>query len=74
MKKQIAALLAGVLVVFFTACSTPDFSPSAGASSAPKASGSRIVTDSTGRKVEIAETVNRIVCVNVGALRYTCYM
>ena len=34
----------------------------------------RTITDSAGRTVTIPETVERIVCVNVGALRYTCYM
>ena len=36
--------------------------------------GIRTITDSTGRTVTIPETVESIVCVNVGALRYTCYM
>ena len=36
--------------------------------------GTRTITDSTGRTVTILETVESIVCVNVGALRYTCYM
>jgi len=34
----------------------------------------RIIVDGKQRKVEIPETVERIVCVGVGALRYTCYM
>lgn len=38
------------------------------------AEGTRTITDSAGRAVTIPETVERIVCVNVGALRYTCYM
>lgn len=37
-------------------------------------SGTRTLTDSAGRKVTIPAQVERIVCVNVGALRYTCYM
>ena len=36
--------------------------------------GTRTITDSAGRTVTIPETVESIVCVNVGALRYTCYM
>ena len=35
---------------------------------------SRIITDGAGRQVEVPETVESIVCVGVGALRYTCYM
>ena len=34
----------------------------------------RVITDGAGRQVEIPETVDSIVCVGVGALRYTCYM
>ena len=34
----------------------------------------RTITDSMNRKVEIPEKVNSIVCVGVGALRYSCYM
>ena len=34
----------------------------------------RIITDCAGRRVEIPERVESIVCVGVGALRYTCYM
>ena len=35
---------------------------------------SRIITDGAGRQVEIPEKVESIVCVGVGALRYTCYV
>ena len=35
---------------------------------------SRIITDGAGRQVEIPENVESVVCVGVGALRYTCYM
>lgn len=34
----------------------------------------RIITDSTGRDLEIPSRVESIVCVGVGALRYSCYM
>ena len=34
----------------------------------------RIITDSTGRDGEIPSRVESIVCVGVGALRYSCYM
>ena len=34
----------------------------------------RTITDSAGRTVSIPETVKSVVCVGVGALRYTCYM
>ncbi|MBS6194958.1 MAG: iron ABC transporter substrate-binding protein [Clostridiales bacterium] len=34
----------------------------------------RIITDGAGRQVEIPETVESIICLNVSTLRYTCYM
>ena len=34
----------------------------------------RTITDGAGRQVEVPETVETIVCVGVGALRYTCYV
>lgn len=34
----------------------------------------RIITDSLNRQVEVPQEVESIVCVGVGALRYTCYM
>ena len=34
----------------------------------------RTITDCAGRQVEVPEKVESIVCVGVGALRYTCYM
>ncbi len=34
----------------------------------------RRITDGAGREVTVPEKVERIVCVGVGALRYTCYM
>ena len=34
----------------------------------------RGITDAAGRQVEVPEKVASIVCVGVGALRYTCYM
>lgn len=36
--------------------------------------GMRTVTDSEGRQVEIPEKVEKVACIGVGALRYTCYM
>ncbi len=37
-------------------------------------SGDRTMIDGAGRTVAIPDTVERIACVGVGALRYTCYM
>ena len=36
--------------------------------------GDRTITDSAGRRVSLPETIKSVVCVGVGALRYTCYM
>ena len=48
----------------------------AGCTTAPAQSqnGDRTVTDALGRQVTVPETVESIVCVGVGALRYSCYM
>jgi len=65
MKKTIALLLSLLLCIgLLTAC---------GAEQAASAS-TRTITDGAGRAVEVPETVKSIVCVGVGALRYTCYM
>ena len=34
----------------------------------------RVITDGMDRQVSVLETVKSVVCVGVGALRYTCYM
>ena len=34
----------------------------------------RIITDAAGRQVQVPEKVESIICVGVGALRYTCYV
>ncbi len=62
MKKWIAFLLAVAACLCLTAC---------GGSSL---TGERTIVDSEGREVAVPETVESIVCVGVGALRYTCYM
>ena len=65
MKKIVALLLSAFLCLsLFVGCSTT------GANSG----NNRIITDGANRKVEIPEKIESIVCVGVGALRYTCYM
>ena len=65
MKKYLAFLLAVVICLsLLNGCG-------AGANTAQN---TRTITDGAGRQVEIPETVGSIVCVGVGALRYTCYM
>jgi len=65
MKRIIALLMVAIFCLgLFAGCSKP----------AENADKTRTITDAKGREVEIPETVKSIVCVGVGALRYTCYM
>ena len=65
MKKQIAILLAAALCLGLLAgCGTGGTGMQSG----------RTITDGAGRQVTVPEKVESIVCVGVGALRYTCYM
>ena len=62
--KKIAAFLLAALICLLTGCAaTPAVTEN-----------TRIITDVQGRQVEVPQTVESIVCVGVGALRYTCYM
>ena len=64
MKKIVSLTLIVVLCLgIFAGCVTPENSSSY-----------RTITDFKGRQVQIPDTVETIVCVGVGALRYTCYM
>lgn len=63
MKKLFVLCLTAVLLLFLCACGVEQNN-----------SGQRIVKDSAGREVELPEKVESVVCVGVGALRYTCYM
>jgi len=65
MKKIIALILTAVVCIGLLAgCGAPGTGNSA----------TRTLTDGAGRQVEVPEKVESIVCVGVGALRYTCYM
>ena len=65
MKKVISLLLAVLLCLgLFAGCGT-DHTVS---------NGTRTITDSLGRQVKVPEKVESIVCVGVGALRYSCYV
>ena len=62
--KKITAFLLAALICLLTGCGA-----------APESNeNTRIITDAQGRQVEVPQTVESIVCVGVGALRYTCYM
>ena len=63
MKKIVAFILLVVLSLSLcTGCVTPENN------------NTRIITDHQQRQVAVPETVRSVVCVGVGALRYTCYM
>ena len=65
MKKITALLLAAVIGIGLTAgCGTTEANNG----------NTRTITDGALRQVEVPETVESIVCVGVGALRYTCYL
>ena len=65
MKKIVALILAAVTCLCMLAgCRAGDFG----------VQNSRIITDGAGRQVEVPEKVESVVCVGVGALRYTCYV
>ena len=65
MKKIIALILAAVTCVGLLA----------GCGAAGTINGDmRAITDGAGRQVHVPEKVESIVCVGVGALRYTCYV
>lgn len=64
MKKTIALILTAVISLsLFAGCASPETN-----------SNTRNITDGKGRQVTVPEKVTSIVCVGVGALRYTCYM
>ena len=64
--KRITAFILAVVACFglLAGCST----------GAANAHNGRTITDGAGRQVEIPENVQSVVCVGVGALRYTCYV
>lgn len=65
MKKILAWILTGVICLGLLAgCGTGK----------DKNKNGRTITDGAGRQVEVPEKVESIVCVGVGALRYTCYV
>lgn len=86
MKKLIALLMTLVLLLGLCACgqentpvtTAPAAQTTAAAvetTSAPETTPEvRTIVDGNGREVEIPYTVESIVCVGVGALRYTCYV
>ena len=84
MKKIVTLLLMLSMLLAMAACaSTPEAAPTASQADETTAASTvseetaperRLITDGMDRNVEIPYSVERIVCVGVGALRYTCYV
>lgn len=84
MKKIVTMLLMLSMLLMLAACAgAPEAAPTASQADKTTAASTvseetapetRIITDSMDRNVEIPYSVERIVCVGVGALRYTCYV
>lgn len=72
MKKYSILFLSAMMIFILSACQSKAL-PVAPASDKAETE-VRTITDGAGRRVEIPAQIHRIVCVNVGALRYTCYM
>lgn len=64
MKRIVALLLTVVYLSALAGCGT----------TGENTGNTRIITDGADRQVEVPEKVESIVCVGVGALRYTCYV
>lgn len=62
------------MVFLWAACADAPASARPTSSVSASTSGTRLITDGAWRQVEVPETVESVVCVGVGALRYTCYM
>lgn len=84
MKKIVTMLLMLSMLLAMAACAgAPEAAPAASQAEETTAANTvsqgtapetRTITDSMDRNVEIPYSVERIVCVGVGALRYTCYV
>lgn len=84
MKKIVTMLLMLSMLLMLAACAgAPEATPTASQADETTAASTvseettperRVITDSMDRNVEIPYSVERIVCVGVGALRYTCYV
>ena len=84
MKKIVTLLLMLSMLLTMAACaSAPEAPPTASQADETTAANTvseetaperRVITDGMDRNVEIPYSVERIVCVGVGALRYTCYV
>ena len=74
LKKCSALALALALGFSLAGCANAPASARPTSTVSANAGGTRLITDGAWRQVEVPETVDSVVCVGVGALRYTCYM
>ena len=75
MKRIFALLLAILMVVSMIACEkAPQDNNTTDEPKVPVENGVWTITDAKNRQVEVPVKVKSVVCVGVGALRYTCYM
>lgn len=84
MKKIVTMLLMLSMLLMLAACAgAPKAAPTASQADETTTASTvseettperRVITDGMDRNVEIPYSVERIVCVGVGALRYTCYV
>lgn len=74
MKKLFSILLALSLVLTLTACGGAQTAPVQTTAAQAGQTAQRVIVDGNGREVEIPGTVDSVVCVGVGALRYSCYV
>lgn len=74
LKKCSIFALVLALGLFLAACAGAPASAQPASSAPSQTGGARLITDGAGRQVELPETVESVVCVGVGALRYTCYL
>ena len=65
-RRWICLLLAALMVLACAACGTKTNNDASG--------DVRTLTDGKNRTVEVPKQVERVVCVGVGALRYSCYV
>ena len=72
--KFLSLLLSASLALTLAACASPKQPEQTLASVSQTTSSTRTIVDGSGREVEIPAQVESIVCIGVGALRYSCYV
>ena len=73
-KRCSALALALALGLSLAACAASPSSAHSVSAAPSGTDGTRLITDGAWRQVEVPAAVDSVVCVGVGALRYTCYL